>query len=60
VSHSHNPSNSGGRDQENYCGSSHAQANSAQDPIGKNTHTHTHYERAGEVAQGVGQEDTWL
>jgi hypothetical protein len=52
VAHTYNPSNSGGRDQEDYS-SKPAQANSFLDPILKNIH---HKKRAGRVAQGVGPE----
>jgi hypothetical protein len=51
VTHAYNPSNPGGRDQEDHDSKS-AQANSPQDPILKNPSQ----ERAGRVAQGVGPE----
>jgi hypothetical protein len=49
VTHTCNPTYSGGRDQENRC-SRPAWANSSPDPILKKTH---HKKRAGGVAQGV-------
>jgi hypothetical protein len=52
VAHTCNPSNSGGRDQEDH-GLKSAQANSLWDPILKKTY---HKKRAGGVAQGGSSE----
>jgi hypothetical protein len=52
VAHAHNPSDSGGRDQED-CGSKPARANSSTRLYFKNTH---HKKMDGAVAQGVGPE----
>jgi hypothetical protein len=52
VTHTCNPSYSGGRDQED-CGSKPAQANSLRDPISKKPITK---KRAAGVAQGVSPE----
>jgi hypothetical protein len=51
VAHTHNPSYSGGRDQED-CSLKPAQVNSSQAPSQKTSHR----KRAGGVAQGVGPE----
>jgi hypothetical protein len=51
VTHAHNPSYLGGRDQED-CGSKPAWANSARNPILKIPNT----KMVGELAQGVGSE----
>jgi hypothetical protein len=51
VTHTYNPSYSGGRDQEDHS-SKPAWANSLRDPISKNPSQ----KWAGEVAQGVGLE----
>jgi hypothetical protein len=55
VIHTCNPSNSGGRDQEDHT-LKPAWANSLQDPISKNTYHKKKKKKAGGVAQGIGSQ----